>query len=201
MKLHSYLPVIFFIVATQDSTIAITSPASGDILRGEVTVTGSTDIPDFALAQLEFKYASDLSDTWFPLQTFSQPQADSPLFQWDTVSITDGAYILRLRVTLLDATFQEVTLPVFIQNDAPTPAPTPIPTSASQPGIESGVPTPFLLAASPTPTDTPRPTPTALPANPAALNQKDLYASLGRGALVIIGLFVFSGVILRLRRS
>jgi hypothetical protein len=62
------------------------------------------------------------------------------------------------------------------------------------------VPTPFLLAASPTPTEVPRPTPTALPLNPASLAQDEIYASLGRGALVILGLFVLAGILLRVRR-
>jgi hypothetical protein len=37
--------------------------------------------------------------------------------------------------------------------------------------------------------------------NPVSLNQAEIYTSLGRGALVIIGLFAFAGIILRLRRS
>jgi hypothetical protein len=62
------------------------------------------------------------------------------------------------------------------------------------------IPTPFLLAASPTPTDQPRPTPTALPPNPASLEQSEIYLSLGRGALVMMGLFAIGGLIVRLRR-
>jgi hypothetical protein len=62
------------------------------------------------------------------------------------------------------------------------------------------IPTPFLLAASPTPTDLPRPTPTALPPNPVSLGQNQIYTSLGRGALVILGLFALAGLIVRVRR-
>jgi len=200
MKTHSLLPLLILFFA-QDFPVAITSPRAGDVLRGQVSVIGSTDVPNFLSAQLDFAYASDSTDGWFALQAFPQPALDSPLFLWDTASITDGDYQLRLRVTLTDGAIQEVIIPVTIQNDALLSPPTPLPTSTPASGIGVQIPTPFLLAASPTPTEIPRPTPTPLPANPAALNRNDIYASLSRGALVIIGLFIFSAIILRLRNS
>jgi hypothetical protein len=202
MKSRFYLPFVLFLLAAQDSPpIAITSPAADEVLRGEVTIIGSTDIPNFASAQLDFKYASDAGDTWFPLAALSQPALDSPLYLWNTASITDGEYILRLRVTLTDGTFQEATVPITIQNDAPLLTPTPVFTFTPESSIGVQIPTPFLLAASPTPTEVPRPTPTALPPNPVALTQTAINSSLARGALVILGLFIFSSIILRLRNS
>ena len=201
MKIHYLLPFALLLISAQDSQIAITSPAAGDVLRGEVTITGTTDSVNFLSAQLDFSYASNPAGNWFTLQTFSQPVINSSLAVWDTTAISDGEYILRLRVTLTDGSFQEVTVPVKVQNDVPFSTPTPIPTSAQETVIEVHIPTPFLLAASPTPTEIPRPTPTALPPNPAALEQNEIFASLQRGALVIIGLFIFAGAIIRLRRS
>jgi hypothetical protein len=126
---------------------------------------------------------------------------DATLATWDTLSITDGDYVLRLRLILTDGMFQDVTVPVSVQNDAPLATPTAVATSTPMPEVEVQIPTPFLLAASPTPTAPPRPTPTVLPTNPVSLDQNAIYMSLGRGALVILGLFVFSGIILRLRRN
>jgi hypothetical protein len=123
---------------------------------------------------------------------------DSTLATWDTTSITDGDYVLRLRVNFEDGTFQEVTVPIKIGNDI-LPTPTLEPTATLEPETVL-IPTPFLLAASPTPTDVPRSTPTALPPNPASLGQNQIYASLGRGALVILGLFALAGLIIRVRR-
>lgn len=201
MKSRIFLPFVLFLIAAQDAPpIAITAPLSGDILRGEVTITGTTDVADFLSAQLDFAYAPNPTDTWFTLQTFSQPIVDSPLAVWNTTSISDGDYILRLRVNLNDGTFQEATVPIKVQNDVPfsTPISAPTPTPDS---VTVQIPTPFLLAASPTPTEIPRPTPTALPPNPASLNQSEIFASLGRGSLVIIGLFILSGILIRLRRN
>ncbi len=185
-------------VAQDTPPVAITSPAPDALLRGQVTITGNVEFPSFLSAQLDFAYASDPTNTWFNIQSFSQPLTDSTLAVWDTTSITDGDYVLRLRVNFEDGTFQEVTVPIQIGNDV-QPTATPEPTVTPEP--ESVViPTPFLLAASPTPTDPPRPTPTALPPNPVSLGQIQIYASLGRGALVILGLFALAGLIIRARR-
>jgi len=202
MKLRSLIPLILLMIAAQDTPpIALTSPNTGDILRGQVTITGTTDVPGFVSAKLDFAYASNQTGSWFALQTLSQPVQDSALFTWDTTTVTDGEYVLRLQVFLADSTTQEVTVPVRIQNDTPIPTTTPVPTATLEEFVSVQIPTPFLLAASATPTDVPRPTPTPLPANPVALSQNEIYASLGRGALVMLGLFVFSGIALRLRRS
>lgn len=200
MKLRALLPLVLLLLAAQDSPpVAIVFPVPGEILSGQVTITGRTDVPGFVSSQLDFSYASNPTETWFALQTSTQPVADAALLVWDTTIITDGEYILRLRVFADDGSFQEITVPVKVQNDTPIPTPalvfTPTPGS-----LEGGFPTPFLVAASPTSTSTPRPTPTLLPANPVTLNQQAVYASLGRGALVILGIFALVGLFLRIRR-
>ena len=201
MKAKLFLPFVLLLIAAQDfPPIAITFPLSGEVLRGEVTITGRMDDPNFLSAQLDFSYASNPTGTWFALQAFSQPVTDSALAVWNTASISDGDYILRLRVNFLDNTTQEITVPVSIRNDVPFSTPTVVATSTPN-TVEIQIPTPFLLAASPTPTSPPRSTPTTLPTNPASLAQTAIYASLGRGTLVIIGLFILSGLIIRLRRS
>lgn len=199
MKPHFLLLSLVFLLAAQESPpIAITSPAPDEILRGQVTITGKVDVPSFVSAQLDFAYASNPTNTWFSIQTFSQPLADSTLAAWDTTSITDGDYVLRLRVNFEDGTSQEVNVPVKIGNEMlPTPTVEPTVTPEADSVL---IPTPFLLAASPTPTEVPRPTPTALPSNPVSLRQTQIYASLGRGALVILGLFALAGIIIRVRR-
>lgn len=198
-RLLLFLPFLLFLLAAQETPpAAISSPKPGEILRGQVNITGTTSDPNFLSAQLDFSYFSSPVETWFPLEAMSQPVFDSPLYTWDTTAITDGSYILRLRVFLGDGSVQEARVSVIVQNDV-QPTPTPAPTST--PGQATGlVPTPFLLAASPTPTDLPRPTPTPLPVNPVSLDPYIVYSSFGRGALVILGMFVLAGLILRIRR-
>ena len=199
MKRRLSLLLVWFLLAAQDApSVAITSPVPNELLRGQVTITGRLDVPAFVSAQLDFAYASNPTDTWFNIQSFAQPLMDATLAMWDTTSINDGDYVLRLRVNLADGTLQEVTVPIKIGNDV-LPTATPEPTST--PEAETVlIPTPFLLAASPTPTDLPRPTPTVLPTNPASIGQNAVYVSVGRGALIILGLFALAGLIIRARR-
>lgn len=200
MKLYVLFPLVLLALAAQTTPpVAITSPAAGEVLRGQVTVIGNLDLPSFAAARLDFAYAPNPTDTWFTIQVFSGPVVNSSLTVWDTTLITDGDYILRLRVDFEDGTFQEVTVPVQVGNDL-LPTATPLPPTPTPAEVDVLIPTPFLLAASPTPTEMPRPTPTALPANPASLRRSEIYTSLGRGALVIFGLFALAGIIIRLRR-
>lgn len=199
MNIRFLLPLVVLLIAAQDlAPVAITSPAAEEVVRGTVTVTGRLDYSSFAAAELEFGYAANPTNTWFSIRSFSQPVVDTTLASWDTTSITDGNYILRLRVTFEDGTFQEATVPIQIGNDL-VPTPLPEPTSTMEPEMAL-LPTPFLLAASPTATDLPRPTPTPLPPNPVSLEYAEIYGSLGRGALVILGLFAVAGIILRVRR-
>lgn len=204
MKRYFWFPLFLLLIAAHwrqgdTPSVTITSPVADEILRGQVTVTGTLDVASFASAQLDFAYVANPTNTWFTIQMLSQPAFDETLAVWDTTLITDGDYMLRLRVSFEDGTSQEVTVPVKVQNDTvpTTPTPEPVSTSAEVNGL---FPTPFLLAASPTPTDVPAPTPTALPSNPASLKRSEIYASLGRGALVILGLFVLAGIIIRIRR-
>lgn len=195
------LPLLaLLLIAAQDAPpLAITFPKADEVVSGEITITGTTEISGFVSSQLDFSYASDPTDAWFALQTSTQPVIDSPLAVWDTSLISDGNYILRLRVFLDDGASQEVTVPFRVQNDTPILTPTPIITSTPN-KLDAQPPTPFLVASSPTPTRTPRPTPTPLPTNSISINRTAVYTSLARGALVIIGLFLFAGLILRLRR-
>lgn len=197
-RLLSFLALL--LIAAQDAhPLAITFPKPDDVVSGEITITGTTEISGFVSSQLDFAYASDPTATWFTLQTSTQPVIDSPLSVWDTTLISDGNYVLRLRVFLDDGASREVTVPFRVQNDTPILTPTPV--IASTPNqLDAQPPTPFLVAPSPTPTPTPRPTPTPLPTNPLSINRTAVYTNLGRGALVIIGLFIFAGLILRFRR-
>jgi len=184
----------------------ILAPTAGQVLQGQVSIVGTTDVPDFASAELDFAYASDSTHSWFQIEAFSEPVANSTLSVWDTASISDGDYILRLRVTLLDASFQDATVRVRVQNQTPLPtvSSTATPTVAPSPAPSAPPSTaaPILIPASPTSTSTPVfSTPTTLPSNPVEIQPSEIYAGVQRGALAIVGLFIFFGILMRLRRS
>jgi hypothetical protein len=190
------LLVLFTLLAQTGAPPSITFPVAGQTLRGAVNVTGTSAVDGFFSAEVAFAYASDPSGTWFLIQASEQPVTEGLLAVWDTTSITDGEYNLRLRVTLQDGTqLETIVTGLSVRNytpDTPTPSSTPAPTESLAPATLT-----------PVATETPRPlpTPTPLPPNPAALNTPAIYASLGRGALIILLLFLVFGIFLRLRRN
>lgn len=189
------------VAAQGSSSPAITSPADGQTLQGQVTVKGTTDIPNFSSAELAFAYSPDPTDTWFTIQTASLPVVDGVLASWDTTAITDGDYVLRLRVDLQDGSTSDTVITVHIRNYTPVPTPSPAVTPTSPPVVQ--VPTPIIILASATPTVLPAvvlPTPSALLPNPAGVTPGELFSGFWRGALLVGLLVLVFGLLVRYRR-
>lgn len=179
----------------------ITSPTTGQVVQGQVAISGTTDLPNFASSEVDFAYASDSTNTWFPIQNSTNSVDNAVLGTWDTTSITDGDYILRLRVTLMDGTFQDATVTIKVRNYTALPTST-VTATPTQPALQ--IPTAILLASTPTPTLTPHPTPptpTALPLNPASVTTSEIYSGFWQGAVVVLLIFFVFGIIIRIRRS
>ncbi|OIO90514.1 MAG: hypothetical protein AUK02_01065 [Anaerolineae bacterium CG2_30_58_95] len=172
------------------SQVSIRSPQAGEALQGQVTITGNSNVAGFVSAEVSFSYTNDPTGAWFLIAASDQPVAQGTLAVWDTTTITDGLYTLRLRVTLADGDFVDAIAPdlrvrnyTLVETSTPTAAPlqaTPVPEATA-------TATPYL-------------TPTALPPNPAALSQSRIYASLGYGVVGALLFFLIFGVYAWARR-
>ena len=192
---------LLLFVAAQQTAPAIRAPVAGEVLKGIVEIQGTTDIPNFVSAQLDFAYASSPAEAWFAIQTLSQPVVDSTLAAWDTTLISDGDYRLRLRVFLNDGSFQDVIVEdLHVRNYTPEVL---TPTPEAAPAAESTLPLPTstLPAVIHASTLPPRSTPTPFPPNPASITRDEINSSIQRGILTIVGMFIIFGLFLRLRRS
>ncbi len=170
---------------------AIVAPRPGDVLQGVVTVTGSSDVNGFVSAEISFTYADDPTGTWFLVAANGQPVFNDTLAAWDTTVITDGDYVLRLRVFLTDGSTRDAVVSgLRVRNYTPVETPTPVPVAPEATAL------PTI-----TPTATPFPTPTALPRNPAELAPTDVSVSIFYGGLAAILAFVIVGIALWLRKS
>lgn len=187
------------------SAPAITSPHDGDVVRGPVAVRGTTDVPNFASSELAFAYPADSTGTWFQIHTSSLAVSDDVIAVWNTTSITDGGYVLRLRVNLLDGTTQDATINVQVRNysQAPTATPSPAPAVTDTPEPVVQIPTAVIVRASETPTAAPLilPTPSALPPNPAGITAGEVFSGFWKGALVVGALIILFSAVARLRRN
>jgi hypothetical protein len=200
---HLLFSLVFFLAQAVD--ISIASPKSGDILRGQVEIVGNMNVPNFASAELAFSYASNPADSWFTIQTFPQPVTDPALAVWDTTTVTDGDYVLHLRVLLQDGSIQDVVVSdLKVRNDVPLPTVTP--TATATPDSITLNPIPISSPAGPATvqpvTALPTfPSPTPLSANPASVTSTSIYSNFARGGLITLVIFAFFSLILRLRKN
>jgi hypothetical protein len=171
----------------------ILAPAGGQALQGSVPIEVHIPPVGFASAELSFAYQSGEPRTWFLIAELEQITADPVLAQWDTTTITDGDYTLRLVVTRVDGSrTSEMVTGLRVRNYSPveTITPTPVtPTATPEPG-DTPVPT-----ETPTPTITAIPfTPTPLSPNPAQIDRMDILVNMGKGALAVLAFLSVAGL-------
>ena len=170
--------------------VAIYSPTTGQVLQGTIAITGRTSVEGFSIAELRFSYMQDLADTWFLIYESDEAVSDGELTQWDTSTITDGEYKLRLVVTLQDGS--QLTSDINnlrVRNYTPIETNTPEPNATRAPG-DTPIPT-----ITPTSTITPLPpSATPLPPNPAIISSQEILLSMGKGALVAVSFFALLGL-------
>jgi len=77
--------------------IMITSPKPGDVIKGEVTLTGTADIPKIGYYKYEFSPRG--TENWSTIKAAHQVVQDGELGSWDTSALVSGDYLLRLVVT------------------------------------------------------------------------------------------------------
>jgi hypothetical protein len=189
--------------------VQIQSPLPGQALQGRVPIYAVLAVPGFQAAELSFGYTEDSTNTWFLLDEFDSSFSGDKLYEWDTTTLTDGNYTLRLAVDSQNGS--RVTYFVRglrvrnyspIETATPTPSPTLASTAKPAPGVTASpqptfTPSPYL-----TPTFTPVPlTPTPLPENPAQLSPSDVFSSLARGSLGVLAFFALMGAYASMRRK
>jgi hypothetical protein len=143
--------------AQDQGTAEITSPRTSEVIFGSTPIIGTARHPDFVRYRLEFASLERNSSEYFLITEIRQQVTAGILASWDTTTIPDGRYQLRLRLILRDGSvIDSVVNDINVRNSQPTPLPTvpipatPIPTIEPTPG-----PSPTSLIQQP-PTNTPR---------------------------------------------
>ena len=77
--------------------IMITSPGPGDPVSGTVNITGTADVPNFGF--YKYEVAPMGSQNWATIAASREPVRNEPLGDWNTASLTNGDYFLRLVIT------------------------------------------------------------------------------------------------------
>lgn len=106
--------------------VRITYPVDGSQIAGYVTVTGSASHPRFLQYALEWGPEPNPGNLWYPITApRAVPVLNGILGAWNTTSVSDGTYRLRLHVWLSDGTDTAFVVgAIRISNARPTAVPT-----------------------------------------------------------------------------
>jgi hypothetical protein len=190
----------------------ITSPKNLTTVRGNVVIEGSATHPNFWKYEVAFAREPNPSNWALIGDVHENAVVNGRLEVWNTATVPDGTYSLRLRVVRKDGNYDEYYVrQLTVGNKQPTETPTPAETATpSQPTITSTpLPsTPTVVIQQPkreTPTATASPTgkaaiePTATPANQPTISTQAMLSSFCQGSEVVLGVFAAVGVLFIVR--
>ena len=100
--------------------VRFTSPTNGQQLTGSVQFTGVATGPNFARWQIELAPAS-APDNFQVIVPAITSQANGNLAIWDSTTVVNGAYKLRLAAFSTDGGYRYHTIDIGINNIPPTP--------------------------------------------------------------------------------
>ncbi len=117
--------------------VYISSPSSTGDVSGAVVVGGRATSPEFVSYSVEWGRGSS-PDSWLLLHESSTPVVAGALAEWDTTSLTDGTYSLRVRLEDADRGQLRFSVPVTVSNgdDAATYDRAPI-AQIAEPGADA----------------------------------------------------------------
>ena len=179
----------------------ISAPVPGSPLKGVVSIVGTTAMAGFQSWEITFSYVSDTTGSWFLIDEGQEIITQSEISQWDTATITDGDYNLRLTIFLEGGRREHyVVEQLRVRNYSPVETITPIPSITPTPYTETPLPSETPTVTQPH-TDTPIPdTPTPLPTNPATITQNDITNSISQGVAGAAAVFVLIGLYISVKR-
>lgn len=180
--------------ATAASQIAITSPQDGDALQGVISINGTSAADGFRSAEIDFAYQNDPTKTWFVVQQTVAAIADGPLARWDTTTISDGVYRLRLQVILQNGQVLESQVAgLRVRNY------TQVETSVPRPANAVGNATVESTATALPDFRPQQATLAGQPTNPAQVSLGQMESSAQQGILIVFGVMATVGIYFGIR--
>jgi hypothetical protein len=166
------------------ANIAINSPQNGDVLQGTVEITGTVLSDSFSYAEIFYGYSDSKPENWFLISKTGEQVKNGVLARWDTTTITDGEYRLKLVLTKNDGSKEELIVsPIYVRNYSVKPTETSAPFNDASVKIETGTPTSINSSFA-----------TPLPENPASISEMGIKRSMIIG--ILISIFLVSGLVL-----
>ena len=179
----------------EEVIISIDDPLPGSSVQGLVLITGTIVSENFQSYQLAFAFSGQSNPNWFTITEGTTVDEDGVLGEWDTATLSDDTYDLRLAVFLQDQDpIVVIVTGIRVRNYSVIETDTPTPTSDVPPTF---TPVPEFTSTS-TPAITP--SPTSLPPNSAEVTSDELESTLIAGGISGAVLFVLLVAIWRIRQ-
>ncbi len=160
----------------------INYPQQGDTVQGVVEISGTVVSDSFSYAEIYYAYSIASTENWFLIGRIEEGIENGVLARWDTTTITDGEYQVKLKLIKSDQSFEEIIIaPVYVRNYSIEPTITPAPTGDL---LISGEISPTISM------DLIYSTP--LPGNPASISVNGIKKSITAG--IIVSLVVLAGL-------
>ena len=201
MQLMTKVPLIIMFLMTwfsgfpQLDLVRISSPTQGEYLQGIIQIIGTVTGNDLARVEVSFRYQDNQSESWFLIDQFDEPIVDDVLARWDTSTIADGEYQIRVLAVYSDGREQEAIIKnLFIRNYTPFD-----PIKTENPALEQTLVSDDMPAIT-TITPTLRSSPTPMPPNEIIVTEEQFLRTAVQGAILGI-LFLFVIVMFIIIRS
>ncbi len=189
--LKRLLPILFVLALLSISQVfaqgsGISYPPETEVVRAVIEVRGTAANSEFW--KYELAAAPFGTQNWFNIAVSETPVNNGVLGIWNTATVQDGTYTLRLRVVKRDGNYDEFTTQrVLVGNALPSPTPTTdvSPTPTITPTSEPPTATPVIVTPDiPTPTPAPTGTPTPVGSSDAAGDSGETGEESSTGTLI-----------------
>jgi hypothetical protein len=191
------LPVMLIFPTVNQITpgLYVLSPTDNQIVSGTVEVKGSVPDDGFDYAEVSYAFSDETVSNWFLISRLDQTIHDATLALWDTTTITDGIYKLKVSVhrkngSVSELVIEDIRVGNYTHYDLPTA------TATSAAAVSETPSAGETLAA----TEVMAPQPTDLPKNPASIGEDDFKLSLISGITLAVLVLVVLGIYVLFRR-
>jgi hypothetical protein len=166
-------------------TVEVTTPQEGQALQGSVNISGTVSADGFVSGDVSYAYDTDKNATWFFISTISQPVANGVLAVWDTSTISDGDYQLKVSAKYKNGETKEVIIhQMLVRNYTMIKSTEAVKTQEDSQAIE----------VKPTATESPKIVVTPFPTNSGSLEISQIQGDLQWGGILGILFLLFTGI-------
>jgi len=175
--------------------VRIVTPKDGEVLQGNVAINGTVTGVGLQYADIGFQFQDTTSSEWFLIARVNQAVIDENLTNWETSTVADGDYRLRVMAQYSDGhQLEVVSQNLRVRNY------TPIETIEATAGGPQATAMQNNLSANGSVDRTAVPTATSMPGNKLSLTYQDLSQSAIKGAISGVLLLTVLGLWLIIRR-